>query len=242
MKRSIFLTILVVSLACLGFSLDNSQPLTADNVTGAWQLSNDNEEQVLLFMDGYFTHTSYDKAGKKFIQTRGGTYSVAENQLSVQYEFDTRDKEKVGQTATYQTSLQGKQLTATLNGKPQTWTKLDDGSANLAGLWKITARKQGDGLQPIHQTGTRKTVKILTSTRFQWAAIDPGNKSFMGTGGGTYTFKDGKYTESIEFFSRDSSRVGASLTFNGKLENGDWHHSGLSSRGEPIYEVWSRKK
>jgi hypothetical protein len=64
----------------------------------------------------------------------------------------------------------------------------------------------------------------------------------MGTGGGTYTFANGKYTEHIEFFSRDSSRVGAALTFDGKLENGDWHHSGLSSKGDPIYEVWSRKK
>jgi hypothetical protein len=64
----------------------------------------------------------------------------------------------------------------------------------------------------------------------------------MGTGGGTYTFKDGKYTENIEFFSRDSSRVGSSLAFDGKLENGDWHHSGLSSKGDPIYEVWSRRR
>ena len=52
------------------------------------------------------------------------------------------------------------------------------------------------------------------------------------------TFENGKYTEHIEFFSRDSSRVGASLGFDGKIENGAWHHSGLSSRGEPIYEIW----
>ena len=51
---------------------------------------------------------------------------------------------------------------------------------------------------------------------------------------------NGKYTEHIEFFSRDSSRVGASLRFDGKLENGEWHHSGLSSTGEKIYETWGR--
>ncbi|HUC80837.1 MAG TPA: hypothetical protein VMR70_07965 [Flavisolibacter sp.] len=242
MKQIFLLLLLVTSLAFFGFSFRGSKSTSADTLTGAWQLSNNNEEQVLIFVDGYFTHMTYDKAGKKFMQTRGGTYSLTNNQLSVQYEFDTKDKEQVGQTASYQTSLQGKQLTANLNGSAQSFTKLDDGSANLAGLWKITARKQGDALQQIHQTGTRKTVKILTSARFQWAAIDPGTKSFMGTGGGTYTFKDGKYTENIEFFSRDSSRVGSSLSFDGKLENGDWHHSGLSSRGEPIYEVWSRKK
>jgi hypothetical protein len=74
------------------------------------------------------------------------------------------------------------------------------------------------------------------------AAINPETKEFFGTGGGTYTFKSGKYTENIEFFSRDSSRVGASLSFDGKLNNGEWHQSGLSSKGDSIYEVWSRVK
>ncbi|HYH14177.1 MAG TPA: hypothetical protein VD794_03090, partial [Flavisolibacter sp.] len=134
------------------------------------------------------------------------------------------------------------QLMANLAGAAEGWSRLDEGNAPLAGLWAITARKQNGELQPIHQTGTRKTVKILTGTRFQWAAIDPGTKQFMGTGGGTYTFQNGKYTEQIEFFSRDSSRVGSSLSFEGKLENSNWHHSGLSSKGDPIYEVWSRKK
>ena len=93
---------------------------------------------------------------------------------------------------------------------------------------------------PIHRTGTRKTLKILSDTRFQWAAIDPGAKEFFGTGGGTYQFANGKYSEHIEFFSKDSDRVGSSLTFDGRLENGEWHHSGFSSKGDKIYEIWSR--
>jgi hypothetical protein len=32
-----------------------------------------------------------------------------------------------------------------------------------------------------------------------------------------------------------------SLSFNGKLDKNDWYHSGKSSRGDPINEVWSRK-
>ena len=240
MKSKYFL-FLLLPVIVYSLAFQEKKIPQADRLTGAWLATNSSEEQVLIFMDGYFTHTTYDKAGKKFIQTRGGTYSFSDNQLTVQYEFDTRDKEQVGQTASYKASLHDGKLAANLNGRAQSWIRLDDGSANLAGLWKITARKQDDVLHQIHQTGTRKTVKILTSTRFQWAAIDPGTKSFMGTGGGTYTFKDGKYTENIEFFSRDSSRVGSSLSFDGKLEDGGWHHSGLSSRGEPIYEIWSRK-
>lgn len=239
-SRQLFLPAIAIALFLLAFQ--NSKKIHADLLTGSWQLQNSADEELLLFVDGYFTHTVYHKAGKKFIRTRGGTYTVDKNQLMVQYEFDTKDKEQVGQSVSYKIVAKGQQLVANINNKEEQWERLDDAAAGLSGLWKITARKQGDALQPIHQTGTRKTVKILTSTRFQWAAIDPGTKSFMGTGGGTYTFKDGKYTENIEYFSRDSSRVGSSLSFDGKLEAGDWHHSGLSSRGEPIYEVWSRKK
>ena len=239
MKHKLLLLALVTSL----FSLLAFRNMgAADSVTGAWQLKTGGVEQVLLFMDGYVTHTTYDITSKRFVQTRGGTYTFDNNKLTVRYEFDTQNAAQIGQAVTYTTSLQNGQLMANLAGAAEGWSRLDEGNAPLAGLWAITARKQNGELQPIHQTGTRKTVKILTGTRFQWAAIDPGTKQFMGTGGGTYTFQNGKYTEQIEFFSRDSSRVGSSLSFEGKLENSNWHHSGLSSKGDPIYEVWSRKK
>ncbi len=214
----------------------------ADSLTGAWELKMGNDDHVLMFMDGYFTYTVFDKSGRRFVRTCGGTYSFQKDGLQVQYEFDTRDKEIVGKTAAFTADITDNSMKFNITGKEARWTRTDKGTAPLSGLWAITARKQNGELQAIHQRGTRKTVKILTGTRFQWAAIDPGTKEFMGTGGGTYTFADGKYTEKIEFFSRDSSRVGGSLTFDGKLEAGDWHHSGLSSKGDPIYEVWSRKK
>jgi hypothetical protein len=88
----------------------------------------------------------------------------------------------------------------------------------------------------------RKTLKLLTGTRFQWMAINPATKEFFGTGGGTYRFENGKYIETIEFFSRDSTRVGASLQFDGKVEGDTWYHSGKSSRGDDLNEIWSREQ
>jgi hypothetical protein len=82
----------------------------------------------------------------------------------------------------------------------------------------------------------------LSGTRFQWIAYNTETRQFMGTGGGTYSTKDGKYTENIDFFSRDNSRVGASLQFDFELKDNDWHHKGLSSKGDPIYEIWSLRK
>ena len=67
-------------------------------------------------------------------------------------------------------------------------------------------------------------------------------KEFSGTGGGTFTAKDGKYKEEIEFFSRDDSRVGMSLEFDFEVKDVDWYHSGLSSKGDPISEVWTNQR
>lgn len=90
--------------------------------------------------------------------------------------------------------------------------------------------------------GVRKTMKILSGTRFQWIAYNTETKEFFGTGGGTYTTTNGKYVENIDFFSRDNSRVGASLQFDFVLEDGEWHHKGLSSKGDPIHEIWTPRE
>jgi hypothetical protein len=91
--------------------------------------------------------------------------------------------------------------------------------------------------------GVRKTMKILSGTKFQWIAYNTETKEFFGTGGGSYTTTpDGKYTENIEFFSRDNSRVGASLQFDFSIQDGNWRHKGLSSKGDPIDEIWTQRE
>ena len=232
-----FLLIIVLFLSVKFSSAQNVSELS-----GAWQLNKDSGEEVLLFQDGYFTHTTYRSENGEFVSTRGGTFNEGKGQVSVDVEFNSTDKDEVNLKRDYKWAVKGDRLTININGKPEEWKRLDKGKAPLAGVWRITDRMEDGKIVPIHQTGTRKTLKILTGERFQWVAIDPGTKSFSGTGGGKYTFKDGKYTEHIEFFSRDNDRVGAKLTFDGKLEAGKWHHSGLSSKGDKIYEVWGRVK
>ena len=209
-------------------------------VNGTWIHREGNQEQVLLFVDGYYTQTTYNKIDKQFIDTRGGVFSISANSMQIDIEFDTKDKEQIGQTVNCDFSIQQNELTIQQQGKKTVYKKISDAIEPLTGVWAITGRMQEGKVVAIQRTGTRKTLKILCGTRFQWAAIDPGQKSFSGTGGGSYEFVNGKYTEHIEFFSRDSSRVGASLQFDGKIENGEWHHSGLSSKGDKIYEVWGR--
>ncbi len=210
------------------------------SLTGAWHLLNGTIEEVLIFQDGYFSHTTYDKINKEFIQTRGGTYHYENDRLNTKIEFSTDDTASIGQSYSYAANIQQGYLTSDINGQSLNWNKLDDGTDALAGNWRITGRLNEGEMRQM-QRGDRKTLKLMSGTRFQWIAINPATKQFSGTGGGTYTFKDGKYTEHIEFFSRDSSRVGASLGFDGSVNGKVWTHKGTSSKGEPLHEEWTRE-
>ncbi|HVK49570.1 MAG TPA: hypothetical protein VM488_17030 [Pseudobacter sp.] len=214
----------------------------AQKLDGAWKMvATGTVETVCVIEDGYFMQTTFDKTNKLFIATTGGTMKVNDNgSMDVTIEFNTSDSTWVGNSHTLSYKLENGQLLINVNGSEQAWQRIDDGKAALAGNWRITAREQNGQMNEM-KPGPRKTLKILSGTRFQWAAINTDTKEFFGTGGGSYTFADGKYTENIEFFSRDNSRVGASLSFNGKVEGKRWHHSGKSSKGDPISEIWSRQ-
>lgn len=241
MKKSIWLTGLLIFFMLLPamYSFKYAESNSADPIFGAWRIDAGDHERVLVFAGNHYTYTEYDKNRKEFISSRGGVWQVQNNQLTAKSEFDTQQKEEVGQSRSFPYTVNANTLTLDINGDQISFQRIDEGTGPLAGTWRITGRMQDGKLSPTNSTGPRKTLKYLSGTRFQWAAINPDTKEFFGTGGGTYTFTNGKYIENIEFFSRDSSRVGMSLSFDGKVDNGEWHHSGKSSKGEPIHEVWS---
>ncbi|GHA74589.1 hypothetical protein GCM10007389_30430 [Pontibacter akesuensis] len=225
-------------------------------VQGAWQLASgatqfteipEGATAIASFEDGYFTVAYFDKDNKKFIGTFGGTYTSENGKLTQKLEWNTLDSTTVGATNSFSYTLKNGQLQLKGNGQgnsiKQTWTKAAgrNTSSPLTGTWRITGRAGEDGTINPMRRGPRKTLKILSGNRFQWIAFNPETKQFSGTGGGTYTAENGKYTENIEFFSRDSSRVGANLTFDFEVKDGKWHHSGQSSTGKAINEVWERE-
>ncbi|MBC7892490.1 MAG: membrane or secreted protein [Sphingobacteriaceae bacterium] len=213
---------------------------TAPALDGAWRQINApaGHTFVLTLADGYAMETTFEPS--RFLGSRGGPVRVEGSSIALNVEFDTRDSARVGQTETQPMTLQAARLTL---GKA-IYERLDEPSAQtpLAGLWRITGREGENGQVNAMQRGDRKTIKLLTGTRFQWAAINPKTRQFSGTGGGTYTLKDGKYAETIDFFSRDNSRVGRSLSFDCELSGDTWRHRGQSSTGGKVSEVWSRER
>jgi len=201
---------------------------------GAWKSDN----SILMFDSNFYSITSYHN--KEFLYTQGGSWNTDNSTIKLSIEYDTQDSTRVG-------SIQQKSFTVhndNIEFDGMTYKRIDDGTpGKLCGVWLFSNRViDGNPGTPRDQDNPRKTMKILSGTRFQWIAYNVQTKEFFGTGGGTYTTVNGKYTENIDFFSRDPQRVGASLTFDFQLQGDDWHHKGLNSRGEPLYEIWTRRK
>ncbi len=209
---------------------------------GAWSSSETNDkgekiEITTIVMDGYLAETLYDAESGEFIRTFGGSWTVDKNIFLLKLEFSSADSTVVGKIKEQIFDLKGD--TIKFEGSDKIWTRIDKGQkSDLNGAWLITGRKR-DGKMSRRTPGARKTMKILSSSRFQWIAFNTASGKFSGTGGGTYTAENGTYTEQIEFFSRDNSRVGATLNFQYEIIENEWHHSGMSSKGAPIYEIWS---
>lgn len=225
--------------------------LTAQNLEGSWKMSHQNgkpvtdKEIVKIFQDGYFSFGAKELDGDKFISAGGGEYTLNDNYYTEEFDFNTEKPEIVGQVTDYSLDVVDGKLviSAEIEGKSlvEIWEKLSDQKNDLTGNWVMTGRKR-EGEISRNTPGARRTIKILSGGRFQWVAFNSETKEFMGTGGGIYTAENGKYVENIEFFSRDDSRVGATLGFDFEVIDGEWHHSGVSSTGNPIYEIWTRYK
>lgn len=236
MKTSIlFLFVLFCSTAF------HSNPIVKDEILGAWESGTDEMRITCTYAGEYFSIATYNHTGKEFISTSGGHFKFEGGKLIETIEYDTKTPDNVGKQFTSKVSFKKESMTIEGDQK-SSWTRVDDGTpGKLSGAWLITGRVR-DGEVRRSTPGVRKTMKILSGTRFQWIAYNTETKEFLGTGGGNYTTEDGKYTEHIEFFSRDNTRVGASLSFDFALVDGEWNHKGLSSKGDPIEEIWSRRE
>jgi len=212
------------------------------DVKGAWQSDALDGRSTMICSERFFAVAIYDVKNKKFIGTHGGSYRIENGEWVSLIEFHSMNPELVGTEVRSKLDAKKRTLNFVDPSGNVEWKRIDDGTpGKLAGAWLITGRIR-DGEMSKMTPGARRTMKILSGTHFQWIAYNVDTKEFSGTGGGSYTTRDGMYTENIEFFSRDNSRVGASLTFDFSIDDGSWRHKGMSSKGDPIDEVWTRRE
>lgn len=227
MKKYIFSLIILV----YSFQLYSQKQ---EILQGAYQTNVGDTSYLALFINGYSSFITYDK--NSYYATWGGTFQLQGQDLRITVDYDQTNPNRIGTTLIFPKAV----LEKSIHINALRYAKQAAHPQDLDGLWQISARQEADQLVQIPQR-SRQTLKILVSGYFQWIAIDPEAKGFYGTGGGRYSFDGQNYTEQIDFFSRDNSRIGTQLSFQGKRDGNQWQHSGLSSKGAKLFEIWTLK-
>ena len=187
----------------------------------------DNEEHIsrVILDNEYVVISKFKSDSGNFISTLGGYYQLNEGAYVINLEFNSNyDQDSIKSLSIVKTSK---------------WKNISKENNTLKGKWVMSGRYNNGEFRTRNTDLPRKTMKVLIDGFFQWIAFNTESFKFSGSGGGEYETEDGKYIEIIQYFSRDDSRVGAELDFNYEVKNNDWYHTGLSSKGKPINEVWS---
>ena len=145
--------------------------------------------------ENYFVETQYLTKTSEFILTRGGYYNKTETKIiKVNLEFNSNF---------FKDSLMFIEFE-----KKDSWVKLSQKPIDLNGKWLRAGRITDEGEKRRDISKPRKTMKFLKDGNFQWIAFNTETFQFFGSGGGTYSAKNGIYTENIQFFSRNNNSVG----------------------------------
>ncbi len=231
------------TIFCLLFFLVSSVtlPIYAQIATGVYFSTAKNTTHEVKLSDNYFTYSIYENSPAKFIKTLGGFYQVEDNQLVVLLEFNSNYAQDSIRQLNIPFEKNGNKLILEMKSKLQ-FKHAAKINQDLDGQWLFGIRGPDQGQERRGDSKARKTLKFLLDGRFQWIAYNTDTMKFHGTGGGSFSSKDGVYQENIAFFSKDDSRVGAELSFGYKIMGDDWHHQGNNSKGEPMYEIWMKRK
>jgi hypothetical protein len=220
-------------------------------LNGAWRLVEKNNqpithEVIKLFSNSYFTSASYKKSTGEFLEAKGGTYSLNGLSYKEHLEIDSTTPEHSGISREYYAELKNGRLWITnlKTGVKEQWEKFDEADDyQMAFCWRIHKKKdEGDSEWRTIKYAPRKTLKMITNSRYQVLALNSETGQFVGSSGGTWSGDGDSYIEHIEFFSKDQRNVGRSLEFQRSFEDGLWLHTGKTSKDELMMEKWQRYK
>jgi hypothetical protein len=229
----------------------NTLQVFTQTLNGAWRLVEVDDmpvdkEIIKLYSNSYFTYSAYDKATGEFFAAKGGLYNLDHLSYEEHLEIDSEEPKHSGTTIIYKATIKDDSLFITnlKTGEKQRWLKFDEAdNYEVSFCWRIHKKKdEGDESWRTIEYAPRKTLKMVTNSRYQVLAFNSKTGKFVGSSGGHWTGSGDNYIENIEFFSKDQSNVGRSLKFKRTFEEGLWLHTGKTTKGEIMLEKWHRYK
>jgi len=230
--KVIFFNLLLVALPCLLVA----QSVDSHSLEGTWKLTKakwgdmenhkvPEREIYKIFTTDHFFFVYYDN--EKFSGAGGGTYVANNNTFTETLAYYSWDSTAVGTQQTFTWTLDGNTLhqEGLIKGADQYdnyvideyYEKVENGISQtktnpLLGVWLY---KDGEGDTADYRTANNiKSYKVITPQFFYIAFIDKDTGAFDGAGFGTYTYDNGKYSETIKAFSFDPSAVGKTFHFD----------------------------
>lgn len=225
----------------------NSNTLSGQWVNGVYEKTEKNDTSTqtsrLMIKDSYLILTTFNYAPASFNNTVGGILATEGKNFTVNLEFNSAMAKDSLKTLKGTFQLKGNRCMVVFdNGKKLDLEKVTMEDQNFEGAFLMAGRVTDQGESRRRIDVPRITMKMLLDGHFQWIAFNKETFEFSGTGGGKYIADNtGAYIEQIEFFSRNSSRVGAKLPFKYNIKGNDWFHQGNSSSGEPMHEIWTKR-
>ncbi len=111
------------------------------------------------------------------------------------------------------------------------------------GTWELVSTKYGEAKDFEDYRKERKRVKLITATHFNWVDYDTKTKLVSSSAGGPYSYRDGTYTETIDFVGEGmETYLGKKQEFTIRIDGDKLVQSGQLSDGLKIEEVWQRVK
>jgi hypothetical protein len=87
-----------------------------------------------------------------------------------------------------------------------------------------------------------RALKTLTPKHFSFAYFNSQHKKFDMAGGGTYTYRNGTYSEQVAYFSLDSALVGRTLVFSLSLKADTLYQLRVLKNRTRMEEYWKKVK
>jgi hypothetical protein len=202
------------------------------SIVGAWQSRDGDDETVLICQDGYIVITKFNPVNTAFYYSSGVSYKMMKERLIAGLAFTT-DKNELklaGQKGQLLYSRSGDTLRITkVDSVKILFTRSDDGQGSLAGLWRLAGEQ-----------GEIKTLLVLSGTRFQRIRFNEQTKELVSSYGGRYDYRNGMYTEHIDFYRKNPDMIGQSLRFTVEISGSGMKISGKNEKGETVQEDWNR--
>jgi hypothetical protein len=149
-------------LLSLLLSSGQAEPDSAGRAwAGAWRGTDGTTERVLLIVDGYFTHTSFERANPQFHRTFGGPLEFQAAGATILVHFDSAEPARVGKAVALGGELNGTELRLRLgDGDEEIWRRIEESPGELTGVWRISGRQRDGQIQPM-PLAARRTLKML---------------------------------------------------------------------------------